>query len=252
MRQMGIRTFRGLAAFVAAGLIGLGGLVSPAFAQDGAGDKKDPLVFYGFRAERAEIRFGEGGEEVLALDADAFVGTDELKLFWRGEWEYVEDEDEFEAFENQIRLQTPITRFFDVVAGVRYDAPQGPNRIDGVIGLHGLAPQWFEADFDLFISDDPVFRVELDYEGLITNRITLTPSIEIDVPLTDDAENEFGAFAPVIEVGARLSYDLIDRAVSPFIGVHYEVALGESGDLTRAEGGAKDEVFFVLGAKLLF
>ena len=59
-------------------------------------------------------------------------------------------------------------------------------------------------------------------------------------------------FAPIIEIGARLSYDLIDRAVSPYIGVHYELATGESGRLAQAGGGEKDEFFVVAGARLMF
>lgn len=208
-------------------------------------------VYWGFRAERAEIRLNDEAE-ILALDADAFVGTDELKLFLRNESEYDVDEKAFETFENQIRLQSPITPFFDVVAGVRIDAPEGPNRIDGVIGLHGLAPQWFEVDLDLFISEDPVLRLEVDYEGLITNRLILTPSVEVDLPLTNDARHNFGAFAPTVEIGARLSYDVIDRLFSPYVGVHYEVAFGETADRVQTGGGKRDELFFVAGAKVLF
>lgn len=230
----------------------IAGALVPAFIGSAA-QAIEPVaaVYWGFRAERAEIRLNDGGE-ILALDADAFVGTDELKLFLRNESEYDLDEDAFETFENQLRLQTPITPFFDAVAGVRIDAPKGPNRIDGVIGLHGLAPQWFEVDLDLFVSEDPVLRLEVDYEGLITNRLIFTPSIEFDLPLTNDARHEFGAFAPTVEIGARLSYDVIDRLFSPYIGVHYEAALGDTADRIQAGGGKRDELFFVAGAKVLF
>ena len=70
--------------------------------------------------------------------------------------------------------------------------------------------------------------------------------------LTDDASRDFGDFDPIFEIGARLSYDLIDRAVSPYIGVHYEFATGESGRRAQAGGGKKDEFFFVAGARMIF
>lgn len=230
----------------------LAGALAPAFIGSAA-EAVEPVsaAYWGFRAERAEVRFDDGAK-MLALDADAYVGTDELKLFLRNESEYDLDENAFETFENQLRLQTPITPFFDLAAGVRIDAPKGPNRVDGVIGLHGLAPQWFEVDLDLFISDDPVIRLEIDYEGLITNRLILTPSITVNLPLTDDARHDFGAFAPTVEIGARLSYDVIDRLFSPYIGVHYEAAFGETADLIQAGGGKRDELFLVAGAKVLF
>lgn len=213
----------------------------------------DPVssIFYGFQAEQAEIRVNDG-TEILAWDFDAIIGTDEVKFVWRSEGEYDLREDEFETLENQFRVSVPISPFFDAIAGVRLDTPEGNDRIDGVIGIHGLAQQWVEVDADLFISDDPSIRLEAEYEGLITQRITLTPSIEVEIPLTDDVGRGFGNFAPIIEVGARLSYDLIDRAISPYIGVHYELALGESGRLAQAAGGKRDDLFFVAGARVIF
>lgn len=228
------------------------GAFAPAFIV-GVAEAAEPTspVYYGFRAERIEARINDNSE-VYALDADAYVGTDELKLVWRGEWEYSEEEDAFELFENQARLQFPISTFFDAVVGAAYDAPKGPNRAYGVVGVKGLAPQWFEVDLDLFISDEPLLRFEAEYEALITQRITLTPSIEIDLPLTNDEPIGNGAFAPLIEVGARLSYDLIDRAVSPYIGVHYELKTEKSGRLAQADGENKDDLFFVAGVRLKF
>ena len=228
------------------------GALAPAFTL-GVADAAEPAssVFYGFQAEQAEVRFTDGAE-ILAWDFDATIGTDELKFVWRSEAEYDLREDEFETLENQFRLSVPISPFFDAIAGVRLDTPEGNDRVDGVIGVHGLAQQWVEVDADLFVSGDPSIRLEAEYEGLITQRITFTPSIEVEIPLTDDPGRDFGDFAPIIEVGARLSYDLIDRAVSPYIGAHYEFATGESGRLAQAGGGKKDELFFVAGARLMF
>ncbi len=207
--------------------------------------------FWGFQAEQLEYRT-DGDDDIFAWDFDAFYGTDELRFVWRSEAEYDIDEDAFETLENQARLQTPISEFFDGVVGARVDTPSGPDRAYGVLGVHGLAQQWFEIDADLFISDDPLFRFEAEYEGLITNRIILTPSVEVDVPFTDDEDIGAGAWGPKLELGARLSYDLIDRAFAPYIGVHYERLFGESGDLARDEGEDRDQVLFVVGARIMF
>ena len=210
----------------------------------------EPIV-WGFQGEQLEYRAGDGSD-VFAWDFDAFAGKDELRFVWRSEAEFEFEEDAFETLENQARLQTPISDFFDAVAGVRVDTPEGPDRVYGVIGLHGLAPQWFEIDADLFVSDRPFFRFEAEYEGLITNRVTLVPSIELDLPLADDEPIGAGAWGPKLAVGARLSYDLIDRAVAPYIGVHYERVFGETADLARDEGEDEDSVSFVLGLRLMY
>jgi len=206
---------------------------------------------WGIQVEQLEYRIGDA-TDVAAWDFDALYGTDELKLVWRSEAEYVIEEDGFEKLENQIRLQKPISDFFDAVVGFRADTPKGPDRFSGVIGVKGLAPQWFEVDLDLFVSDKPFVRFEAEYEALITNRVILIPSIEIELPFTDDAARDIGAFGPKLELGARLSYDLIDRAVSPYIGVHYEQVFGETANRVSAAGEDTGAVFFVIGTRILF
>ena len=92
----------------------------------------------------------------------------------------------------------------------------------------------------------------MDYEALITNRLILTPSVEVSVPLVDDRALDAGAFGPKIEAGLRLSYDVVDRLVSPYAGVHYERYFGDSADMRQTSGEATDAVYFVVGTKILF
>ena len=207
--------------------------------------------FWGIQVEQLELRVSDS-EEVFAWDFDALYGTDELKLVWRSEAEYGLEERAFETLETQRRLQTPISDFFDAVVGFRADTPNGPNRYSGVLGIHGLAQQWFEVDADLFVSDRPSLRLEAEYEGLITNRITLVPSIELEIPFTDDDARDIGAFGPKLELGLRLSYDLIDRAISPYVGVHYEQVFGNTAERFRANGESTGAVFGVVGVRILF
>jgi hypothetical protein len=47
-----------------------------------------------------------------------------------------------------------------------------------------------------YISGDPIFEIDAEYEALLTNRLILTPSVEVELPLTDDAAIGHGAFAP--------------------------------------------------------
>lgn len=209
----------------------------------------EPL--WAIQIEQAEYRVGDG-LNVLAWDLDAYVGSDEFKVAWRSEGEFDLDEEAFETLENQLRVQVPISTFFDAVAGVRVDTPNRGNRVHGVIGVRGLAPQWFEIDADLFVSDYPEFRVEAEYEALITNRVILTPSMELTVPFRNDPVMEVGAWGPKLELGLRLSYDLIDRAVAPYVGVHYERVFGETADLVRANGEDTGNLSFVAGVRLMY
>lgn len=228
-----------------------GGILPALFTLTGA--KAEQLI-WGIQAEQFEYRISNDAE-VAAWDVDGMIGSDEFKLRYTGEGEYVDDrEDTLEVFENKLVGQVPISDFFDAKAGIRLDAPDGPDRWYGVVGLQGLAQQWFEVDLDLFVSEkaDTSLRLDAEYEGLLTNYLTLTPSIEVDLPFSDDEEVGIGAFGPKLEVGARLSYDLVDRTVSPYIGVHYERVFGKTADFKTEEGEEKDELYFVIGSRFLF
>lgn len=217
----------------------------------GGGAHAEPLI-WGLQAEQIEQRIGENSR-IGAWDFDAFVGGDELKFVLRSEAEYDFDHEAFETLENQARLQKPISDFFDAVGGFRLDTPdEGPTRAYGVLGVHGLAPQWFELDLDLFVSDRPQFRAEVEYEALITNRLILVPSLEVDLPLVDDHAIGAAAFSPKLELGARLSYDLVDRLVSPYVGVHYERSFGEAATLAREEGENVEQVYGVIGLRMMY
>ena len=212
------------------------------------------LVYYGLQMEELEYRAGDEGEKLLVWDGDAFIGTDELKLRWLGSGEQDLGEGKLGKLENRLVLQTPVSDFFDIKGGLRYDSPDGPNRVYGVVGLAGLAKQWFEIDADLFVSEkgDASARLDAEYEVLLTNWLILTPSATFGIAATDDREAGVGAGLSDIEVGLRLSYDVVDRMISPYVGIVYERKFGKTAGFSRDEGEAVDSTFAVVGLRLQF
>ena len=221
---------------------------SPAAAQE------TDLVFYGFQLEEFEHRRGDESEELLVWNGDAYVGTDELKLRWLGEGEYDTNASQFESMENRLVLQMPVSDFFDVKAGVRADTPKGKSRLYGVLGVTGLLKQWIAVDADLFVSDqgDASARLDAEYELLLTNRLTLTPSADLDVAFSDDRKMGVGSGFSSAEVGLRLSYDIYDRLLSPYVGVVWERKFGNTADFAREEGEDVEAWFVAVGVKVLF
>jgi copper resistance protein B len=221
---------------------------SPAAAQE------TNLVYYGFQLEEFEHRRGDESEELLVWNGDAFVGTDELKLRWLGEGEYDTDARKFESMESRLVLQMPVSDFFDVKAGIRADTPKGKSRLYGVLGVTGLLKQWIEVDADLFVSDvgDASVRLDAEYELLLTNRLTLTPSADLDVAFFDDRKMGVGSGFNSTEVGLRLSYDIYDRLLSPYVGVVWERKFGNTADFVREEGEDVEAWFVAVGVKVLF
>lgn len=238
------------AVFLSAARIGLLCLAASSFPA--TAQEKSPL-FYSVTLEQFEYRFGDESD-VGAWDGDAIIGRDEWKLRLQSEGEYQRKSSSFETLENQFLIQVPVSDFFDAKAGVRVDTPKGPDRVYGVLGLQGLAPQWFEVDADLFLSERGDFsaRLDVDYELLLTNRLILTPSLEADFAFSEDRAIGVGSGLGKVELGARLSYDLVDRTVAPYIGVHFEQLYGPRKRFARKEGESADSLFFVSGIRFRF
>lgn len=235
-------------AFASIAVLASLSLANQAWAQEKA------ATLYGAQLEEFEYRSGDEDEDLLAWNGDAFVGTDELKLRWLGEGEYDLDKADFETLENRLVLQIPVSSFFDVKGGVRLDAPKGADRWYGVLGLTGLAPQWFEIDADLFVSEtgDTSVRLDVEYELLLTNYLILTPSVEANVAFSADREIGVGSGFNDIEIGARLSYDVIDRTFSPYVGLVYERKFGQTADFAEDEGEDGEGWRLAVGAKIMF
>ncbi|MDA1101278.1 MAG: copper resistance protein B [Proteobacteria bacterium] len=230
------------------------GVFASLAAMDQARAQEKGLLFYGAQFEEFEYRRGDEDEDLLSWDGNAFVGSDELKLRWLGEGEYDLDKDDFERLENRLVLQIPVSTFFDVRGGVRLDTPKGADRWYGVVGVAGLAPQWLETGADFFVSEtgDTSARLEVEYELLLTNYLILIPKVEVNMAFSDDREIAVGSGISDIEAGLRLSYDLIDRAVSPYLGFVYERKFGQTADFARDENEDVEAWRLVLGAKLMF
>ena len=215
---------------------------------------KEEKLVYGAQLEELEYRRAKNHGNLLTWDGGVFTGNDNLKLRWISEGEYSLHDDNFESMENRFVAQKPVSMFFDAKAGVRLDYYGGGNdRWYAVLGATGLAPQWFEIDADLFISEKGGASVRLDaeYELLLTNHLFLTASAESTYAFAADRKAGAGSRLNDLEAGLRLSYDIIDRSVAPYIGVVYEKKYGGTAAMAREEGEADEEWFFVAGVRLM-
>ena len=117
--------------------------------------------------------------------------------------------------------------------------PQRTTADTGIGGLRPCGSSWSQA-------------LPSPGQLLLSNRLILTPSAEFNAAFSDDEEIGVGAGLSSMELGLRLSYDLIDRSVSPYLGVVYERSFGRTADFA-AEHGEPDQAWFaVAGVRLMF
>lgn len=244
-------------SFIAVSLLGSMIIPTAVAAQEMLEDttaRKQALTSWGVQVEELEYRYSDNDEELGVWNADVFYGTDDLKIRWLSKGEYAIQEQAYETLENQLVGQVPISAFFDAKAGVRFDTPEGQDRTYAVLGIAGLAPQWFEIDANLYVSDegDTSAGLDAEYELLLTNYWILSATLDATLAFSEDREIGVGKGLVSTETGLRLRYDLIDRAFSPYVGVVHERKYGDTADFAEARGGGSEDWFVVVGARIAF
>ncbi|MCZ5028332.1 copper resistance protein B, partial [Escherichia coli] len=99
--------------------------------------------------------FLDEGESSFSSELESWVGTDENKLFIKAHVDKAESEDA--NYGGSLLYSRNVADYWDVQAGVNYERLQRENekqdRWAGVVGLHGMAPYFFETDAYLYVGE---------------------------------------------------------------------------------------------------
>ena len=100
--------------------------------------------------------------------------------------------------EAHVLLGRQVSRWWDIVGGVRQAVEPGPAQTWVAVGIQGLAPYWFEIAATGYVgaSGRTQARAEVEYDVLLTNRLVLQPRLEV---------NAFGKSDPERGIGNRRS-----------------------------------------------
>jgi copper resistance protein B len=211
----------------------------------------DSDIYHFLLIDRLEAGFG-GADNINAWDAQGWIGGDYNNFWFKTEGEGVQGKSPEDA-EIQALYSRTISPFWDFQAGARYDIRPSPERAHAVIGVQGLAPQWFEVDAAAFLSNkgDATFRLEVEYELLLTQRLILQPRAEINAAAQAIPELGLGSGINHSEMGLRLRYE-IRREFAPYIGVSWKKAWGDTANMARAAGAETSSLYFIAGLRLWF
>jgi len=190
------------------------------------------------------------GDNVYSWDAEAWVGGDVNKLYVTTQGEA--DEHEVESAEVQVLISHMVAPFWDVQAGARHDfEPDGLSH--ATVGIRGVAPYLFEVHAAGFLSEDGDLsaRAEVEYELLLSQRLILSPDVEINAYASDIPELEVASGIATVEANLRLRYE-VTRKFAPYVEVTYERAFGGSADLRRAAGDDVEATIVRAGVRLIF
>ncbi|MEE4251106.1 MAG: copper resistance protein B [Alcanivoracaceae bacterium] len=216
-----------------------------------AGMEDDPLLTM-VKIEKLELQdAGNDEHKPVILDGSIWVGKDLHKVYIKTEVERVNGENE-EA-EIQLLYSRALYPFWDVQIGWRRDFEPKPDQNWLALGLQGLAPYMFEVDAVMFIgeSGQVAARLDAEYEYMFTQRLVLSPEIEINAYSKNDAGRGIGSGIADLSAGLRLRYE-IRREFAPYLGINWNRQFGNTADMTRATGEDSSDTQLVVGIRAWF
>lgn len=196
--------------------------------------------------DRLEQRDATG--DPLAWDLDAWFGRTLTRVWVRSEGE--RRGGDTERNELTVAWGKGVARWWDLIAGARRDFDPGATQTWAAVGIRGLAPYRFDVAATAFVGEAgrTAFRFESSYEILVTNRLILTPNLELDWHGQTDAARGSGAGLSSAELGLRLRYEF-RRQIAPYVGVMRERRFGRTADLAS---DALDDTRLIAGLRLWF
>jgi copper resistance protein B len=190
---------------------------------------------------------GEG----MKLENTSWFGGDINRLWLRVDAE--SDDGRLESASAHALWGRSVSRWWDVVAGVRQDIRPGDPQTWAGIGIQGLAPYWFEVEATGYLGAGGRTRLSLEaeYDLLLTNRLVLQPVIEAAIYGKSDPGRGIGAGLSSIESGIRLRYE-IRRELAPYVGVTWHRSFFGTADHARAEGDDTGGARLAIGLRTWF
>ena len=187
----------------------------------------------------------------LAWDMSGWVGGDIDRLWLRTEGE--RNNGHTEKAEVQALWGHAIGPWWDLVAGLRQDFEPGSPQTWAAFGVQGLALYNFETQATLFVGEkgQNALRLEGEYDILLSNRLILQPSAELNLYSRNDPERRIGAGLANTEAGVRLRYEIVPE-FAPYIGVTWSSTYGNTADYTGEDDEQRNQTRFVAGVRLWF
>lgn len=199
------------------------------------------------RLELVSVR----NEFSTTYDWQAWYGRDYDKLVVRAEGEI--DGGAFRNARNESLWGHALTAFWDTQIGVRIDSGMGTGRVWGAFGVQGYAPYWIYVEATGYVGEEgrTAFRLETEYDLLITQKLILQPRIEMNFYSDADPQRSVSSGLANLEAGLRLRYE-IRRELAPYIGIEWAGVFGSEAENLRLQGHQPEETRFVTGVHFWF
>lgn len=187
----------------------------------------------------------------MTYDWQAWYGQTYDRALARAEGEI--ENGTFKDARNELLWAHAITPYLDSQLGLRYDSGKGTDRGWLAFGVQGLLPYWLYIEANGYVNEQgrTAFRLETEYDLLLTQKLILQPRVEMNFYSQRDDSRNVSSGLSNIEAGLRLRYE-IRREFAPYVGIEWASRFGSAADNIRASGNAAEELRLVGGVRLWF
>ena len=219
-------------------------------SQSSYASSADDPVLTKFMLDKFEVRNSDGSNPLI-WEAEAWIGKDLNKLWFKSEGERVGSQ--IEETETELLYSRAIAPFWDAQLGIRHDVVEDESRDYATVGIKGLAPYYFETDASLSFGKNGQTKLSAgaEYEFMLTQKLILSPEIEFNAYGKDDHAMGVGSGLSDVEAGLRLRYE-IKREFAPYIGVNWNKKFGTTADIAENQGFDVSDTQLVSGVRVWF
>ena len=194
------------------------------------------------------------GKGSLGSSFETLIGTDENRMFVEANLNKAESNDP--NYDVSALYSRNVAPFWDVQAGVRYSEDKNnrnSNRIDGVIGLLGLAPYFFETKAYLYGGENNFWGASFDFDRdlLLTQKLITQPYIAADIVLNDNSDFAAKSGLSELKTGIKTRYE-INKRIRPFVDVAYQYEKGQKLTTFQEATNSEKGWLYGVGIELVF
>lgn len=232
--------------------------------QDGGGHhdhrKEHGAQIYAVTTVDNKWLVNEDGVGALKSEFETRIGTDENKVFIKVHADKQESHDAH--YDAKLLYSRMISDFWDAQIGARYRSKKvelnhhqkdTEENVHAVIGLHGMAPYFFETDAYLYVGEDSYTALSLETERdlLITQKLIVQPHLELNIILSDDSKYAQKSGLSNATAGLETRYE-ISKKIMPYIDIAYEYSKGNDETPWQVESDSEKGWLYGAGIRFKF
>ena len=210
----------------------------------------DPLLAK-LQIDNLESAHSSDGANAQQWDGRFWVGHNLDKLWIRSEGS--RSQGRIEEGDVEALWGHAVSPFWNLMAGVRHDLGTGPTRNWAAFGFQGIAPYEFEFEATAYAgpSGRTAFRLKTSQDWLFTQKLILTPAVDLNAYGRADPRRDIGAGVSDASLSFRLRYEF-SRKFAPYLGYSWVHKFGATAGMARATGRPVSDRQILMGVRVWF